>query len=278
MMSDLITYNNGELELKVSIEKETVWLNRNQLAKLFDRDVKTIGKHISNIFKEEELTKVSTVANFEIVQIEGNREVSREIEHYSLDVIISVGYRVKSYKGVRFRQWATTVLKSYITNNYVINNHKITEQRLLNLENDVGIIKSKIQNNQVEVKQGVFFDGQIFDAYVFVANLIQNAKKSIILIDNYIDETILTLFSKNQNIDIIIYTYKVSRQLQLDIQKYNKQYRNLTVKNAKNFHDRFLIVDTSRIYHIGASLKDLGKKTFAFSELNISVSDILEHL
>jgi hypothetical protein len=278
MMSDLITYNDGELELKVSIEKETVWLNRSQLAKLFDRDVKTVGKHISNIFKEEELTKVSTVANFEIVQIEGNREVSREIEHYSLDVIISVGYRVKSYKGVRFRQWATTVLKSYITNNYVINNHKITEQRLLNLENDVGIIKSKIQNNQVEVKQGVFFDGQIFDAYVFVANLIQNAKKSIILIDNYIDETILTLFSKNQNIDIIIYTYKVSRQLQLDIQKYNKQYRNLTVKNAKNFHDRFLIIDTSRIYHIGASLKDLGKKTFAFSELNISVSDILEHL
>jgi hypothetical protein len=278
MMSDLITYNDGELELKVSIEKETVWLNRSQLAKLFDRDVKTVGKHISNIFKEEELTKVSTVANFEIVQIEGNREVSREIEHYSLDVIISVGYRVKSYKGVRFRQWATTVLKSYITNNYVINNHKITEQRLLNLENDVGIIKSKIQNNQVEVKQGVFFDGQIFDAYVFVANLIQNAKKSIILIDNYIDETILTLFSKNQNIDIIIYTYKVSRQLQLDIQKYNKQYRNLTVKNAKNFHDRFLIIDTSRIYHIGASLKDLGKKTFAFSELNISVSNILEHL
>jgi transposase-like protein len=278
MMSDLITYNDGELELKVSIEKETVWLNRSQLAKLFDRDVKTVGKHISNIFKEEELTKVSTVANFEIVQIEGNREVSREIEHYSLDVIISVGYRVKSYKGVRFRQWATTVLKSYITNNYVINNHKITEQRLLNLENDVGIIKSKIQNNQVEVKQGVFFDGQIFDAYVFVANLIQNAKKSIILIDNYIDETILTLFSKNQNIDIIIYTYKVSRQLQLDIQKYNKKYRNLTVKNAKNFHDRFLIIDTSRIYHIGASLKDLGKKTFAFSELNISVSDILEHL
>jgi hypothetical protein len=278
MMSDLITYNDGELELKVSIEKETVWLNRSQLAKLFDRDVKTVGKHISNIFKEEELTKVSTVANFEIVQIEGNREVSREIEHYSLDVIISVGYRVKSYKGVRFRQWATTVLKSYITNNYVINNHKITEQRLLNLENDVGIIKSKIQNNQVEVKQGVFFDGQIFDAYVFVANLIQNAKKSIILIDNYIDETILTLFSKNQNIDIIIYTYKVSRQLQLDIQKYNKQYRNLTVKNAKNFHDRFLIIDTSRIYHIGASLKDLGKKTFAFSELSISVSNILEHL
>lgn len=162
-MDNVVVFDDGELELKVSIKEETVWLNRNQLSELFDR------------------------------------EVTRDIEHYNLDVIISVGYRVKSQKGVRFRQWAASVLKSYIQNGFAINEHKITQQRLSSLESDVADIKSHIESNSLDLKQGIFFDGQIFDAYVFVSDLIKNAKKSIVLIDNYIDEKVLTYFSKNQN-------------------------------------------------------------------------------
>ncbi len=267
-MSNLIIYNDGELELKVSVDDDTIWLNRNQLSELFDRDVKTIGKHINNVFKEQELVKNSTVANFATAQKEGTREVLREIEHYNLDVIISVGYRVKSQKGVKFRQWATSVLKNYINNGYAINQEKLTQQRLLSLENDMTSIKSQIKDSSLDIKQGIFFDGQIFDAYVFVSDLIKSAKKSIVLIDNYIDESILTLFSKNQNIEIVIHTQTISKQLKLDIEKYNKQYNNLLVKTTKKYHDRFLIIDDEIVYHIGASLKDLGNKVFAFSMID----------
>lgn len=277
-MSDTIIYNDGELELKVSLNSETVWLNRSQLSNLFDRDVKTIGKHINNVFKEGEVSKNSTVANFAIVQIEGEREVTREIEHYNLDIIISVGYRVKSRKGVQFRQWATSVLREYIYNGYAINKEKLNEKRLHSLENDISNIKSHIKNNTLELKQGIFYKGQIFDAYIFISDLIKNSKKSIILIDNYIDDSTLTLFSKNKNINIIIYAQTISKQLKLDIQKYNKQYKNLNVRTTINFHDRFMIIDNKKVFHIGASLKDLGNKTFAFTQINLNCDDILKNL
>jgi len=193
-----IIYNDGEIELKVSIDIETVWLNRHQLSKLFDRDVKTIGKHINNVFNEKELDKRSTVAKFATVQNEGGREVVRDVEYYNLDVIISVGYRVKSQRGVRFRQWATKVLKQYIINGYAINSEKITVDRFLNLEKDVISLKDDLQNvkkllsnNQLELKQGIFYNGQIYDAYVFVNDLLKSAKKEVVLIDNYIDDTVL---------------------------------------------------------------------------------------
>lgn len=274
-MSNVVVYNDGELELEVSVDKETVWLNRNQLSELFGRDVKTIGKHISNVFKDKELVKSSVVANFATTASDGK---VYHTEHYNLDVIISVGYRVKSQKGVRFRQWATSVLKNYIQNGYAINQHKINELRLSSLESDVETIKSHIKNNSLELKQGIFYNGQIFNAYIFVSDLIKGAKKSIILIDNYIDESTLTLFSKNSNITIKIFTNNISKQLQLDIDKYNKQYNNLEVQVTKNFHDRFIILDENSVYHIGASLKDLGNKVFAFSKIGISCSDILKRL
>jgi len=213
-MKNIIVYNNGEIELKVSVEDETVWLNRQQLSELFDRDIKTIGKHINNIFKEGELDKFSSVANFATVQNEGGRKVTRDIEYYNLDVIISVGYRVKSQRGVSFRQWATKVLKEYISNGFAINREKITQQRLLNLEEDVKFLKSKVKNDVLEYKQGIFYNGQTFDAYEFIATLIKSAKQEIKLIDNY----------------------------------------------------------------IGASLKDLGKKWFAFSKMNSENLNILERL
>ncbi len=263
-MSNIVVYDDGELELKVSVDEETVWLNRKQLAQLFDRDIKTIGKHINNVFKEKELSKNSVVANFATTANDGK---IYNVEHYNLDVIISVGYRVKSQKGVRFRQWATSILKNYIQNGYAINTHKITEYRLASLENDVANIKSHIKDNFLELKQGIFFNGQIFDAHNFVSDLIRKAKDKIVLIDNYVDDTTLTLFQKNQNIDVSIYTHTISKTLKLDLAKYNKQYKNITIKENKNFHDRFLILDEKEVYHIGASLKDLGKKVFAFSKM-----------
>ena len=277
-ISNIIVYNDGELELKVSVEQESVWLNRNQIAELFGRDVKTIGKHISNVFDEKELEKYSTVANFATVQNEGGRDVKRDIEYYNLDVIISVGYRVKSQKGVRFRQWATSILKNYIQNGYAINYHKITEQRLFELENDMKIIKSKIKDNSLEFIQNIFYDGQIYDAYSFINDLLKLAKKEVILIDNYIDDTVFTLFSKYPNIRIKIYTANISKQLKLDYQKYQTQYQNIELKEFKNSHDRFLIIDKKEIYHLGASLKDLGKKWFAFSKFDIESFDILKRL
>lgn len=273
--NQVIIYNNGEIELKVSVDNETVWLNRQQMAKLFDRDIKTIGKHINNVFKEKELDPSSTVAKFETVQIEGGRKIKRNIEYYNLDVIISVGYRVKSKRGVQFRQWATRVLKEYIYNGYAINREKITQLRITKLEKDVEYLKSKIKNNILDIKQGIFYDGQIFDAYKFINDLIKSAQTSIILIDNYIDESILTLFSKVSDIRVTIYTQSISKQLKLDYEKYNKQYNNVIIKTTKKFHDRFLIIDSEKTYHIGGSLKDLGKKVFAFSKIDIDTFDII---
>jgi len=271
-----IIYNNGEIELQVSINSETVWLNRQQISELFDRDVKTIGKHINNVFKEKELEKISTVANFATVQKEGDREVVRDIEHYNLDVIISVGYRVKSKKGVNFRQWATKVLKQYIYNGYTINSEKITNERFVSLEKEVSLlrydmkdIKSKVKNDVLEYKQGIFYDGQTFDAYVFVADLIKSAKSSIILIDNFVDETVLMLLSKRASTcKATIYTKSINKQLQLDLKKHNEQYPKIEIKKFNASHDRFLILDEKEIYHIGASLKDLGKKWFGFSKMD----------
>ncbi len=264
-MSDMIVFHDGEIELNVSIKNETVWLNRNQIAELFNRDVKTIGKHIGNVFSDGELEKFSVVANFATTASDGK---TYNVEYYNLDVIISVGYRVKSQSGVKFRQWATSVLKSYISNGYAINTHKITEQRLLNLENDVNFIKSHINNNTLEAKQGIFYDGQIFDAYVFVSDLIKRAKNSIVLFDNYVDESVLMLLSKRiSTCQLTIYTKTISKQLELDLKKHNAQYPHAKIKKFDLSHDRFLLID-DEIYHIGASLKDLGKKWFGFSKMD----------
>jgi len=196
-------------------------------------------------------------------------------------VIISIGYRVKSQRGVKFRQWATSVLKSYITNGYVINSDKITNDRFVSLENKVELLSSKfniLESKELKPSHGIFYDGQMFDAYTFVSDLIRESKSSIVLIDNYIDDSVLTLFSKNQNIEVTIYTHTISKQLKLDVVKYNAQYKDITIKNFKDSHDRFMIIDNQNVYHIGASLKDLGKKWFAFSKIGIDSGDILKRL
>ena len=155
----------------------------------------------------------------------------------------------------------------------------------MKLENDVQGLKQDMQqtqktlsSNREKPTQGIFYNGQVFDAYVFVAELIKSAKKSIILIDNYIDETVLILFSKNQKVNATIYTKKISKQLKLDLEKYNLQYTPIHIKKINIAHDRFLIIDEKELYHIGASLKDLGKKIFAFSKMDVNTFNILEKL
>ena len=277
-LSNLVVYNDGELELKVSVDSETIWLTQLQMSQLFDTSTDNVGLHLKNIYLEKELDENSTTEFFSVVRKEGNRLVKRELKHYNLDVIICVGYRVSSLRATKFRQWATSVLKNYIQNGYAINNHKITEQRLFALENDMQFIKSKIKNNSLEFNQNIFFDGQIYDAYSFVNDLIKLAKSEIVLIDNYIDDTVFTLFSKYPNINFTIYTSTISKQLKLDFEKYSKQYKNISLKTFKSSHDRFLIIDKKEIYHLGARLKDLGKKWFAFSKMSFDIDLIFNRL
>ena len=264
--NEIILYQpDGSISLEVRVENETVWLNRQQMALLFDRDVKTIGKHINNALKEE-LREIPTVANFATVQQEGERLVTRDIDYYNMDVILSVGYRVKSQRGIQFRRWANSVLKDYIIRGYAVN------QRIERLEQRVSEHDQKINffvRTALPPTQGIFFDGQIFDAYVFAADLIKSAKESIVLIDNYIDESVLLLLSKrNADVSARIITRKVSPVLAADLAKHNQQYPPITVEESSRYHDRFLVIDGT-VYHIGASLKDLGKKLFAFSKLDI---------
>lgn len=277
-ISNIVFYNDGELELKVSFNEETIWLRQDEISLLFDVDRTSVTKHINKILKDNEVEENSNVQKMHFANSD------KPVKLFSLDIILAVGYRTNSSKAIKFRQWATSILKSYIQNGYVINGEKITNERFVSLENDVNILKSQvnkvysyIKNDTLEIKYGIFFNGQIFDAYVLLSDLIKSAKVSIILIDNYIDESILNLFSKNQNVKFIIYTQNISKELQFDIQKYNKQYTNLEVKITKNFHDRFLICDET-VYHFGASFKDLGNKIFAINKMNILVNDLLKNI
>jgi len=272
--NNIVIFQDGEIELKVPLDNDTIWLTQKNISELFEVTVSNISMHIKAIYKEQELTKEPTVKKYLTVQKEGNREVSRNVEHYNLDMIISVGYRVKSQKGVKFRQWATQVLKQYIFNGYVINSDKITHERFKELENSVHTLQNRLElleDKTIKPSQGIFYNGEIFDAYKFISDLIKSSKKEIVLIDNYIDEKVLTLFSKYPKLQCKIITKSILKQLKLDIDKYNSQYNNLIIQTSNKFHDRFLILDNKEAYHIGASLKDLGKKVFAFNKIDIDL-------
>lgn len=273
---EVAIYNpDDSIRLEVRLENETVWLNRAQISLLFDRDVKTIGKHINSALAEE-LKGVPTVAKFATLQQEGDRWVRRPKEYYNLDMILSVGYRVKSSRGIAFRRWANTVLKEYLLRGYTIN------PRLEQLERRVAKTEEKIDffvRAALPPVEGVFFDGQIFDAYEFASKLIKSAKKEIVLIDNYVDETVLTMLDKRvSTVKATIYTKQISAQLQLDINRHNAQYPPIEVQAFNKAHDRFLIID-EKVYHIGASLKDLGKKWFAFTLMqDITPQDLISRI
>jgi len=284
MKNEIILYRSNELpsRIEVRIENETVWLNRQQIATLFGRDVKTIGKHINNVFSEGELIKEVVVAKFATTTQHGamkGKTQTLDVEYYNLDVIISVGYRVKSKQGTQFRIWANRVLKDHLLKGYSLNN------RINRIEDRVETLNDKVNGIDLQIRsqalpaQGVFFNGQIFDAYTFVSDLIRKAKSSLILIDNYIDDTVLTHFIKRENgVEFTVYTKYISKQLKLDIEKHNLQYQPVKIWKFDKAHDRFLIIDQKEIYHFGASLKDLGKKWFAFSKLHIDPLFILKEI
>ena len=266
--------NDGTIQLEVFMCNGTVWMNRQQMAALFDRDVKTIGKHINNALKEE-LKNFATVAKFATLQKEGERLVNREMDYYSLDMVLSVGYRVKSQRGIDYRHWANEKLKDYLLKRNTVNNRlDRLEVKVFKLEEKTTEIENEIKG-QLPPHEGIFYDGQIFDAFVFATGLIKQAKNEIVLIDNYIDETVLTMLdNRNPNVSATIYTANFNTKLQLALAKHNTQYQPIIIKVLNKFHDRFLIIDDD-VYWIGASLKDLGKRVFAFSKMGIGKEMVL---
>ena len=283
--NQIILYRpNDTISLEVRLENETVWLSQAQIVVLFNSTKSNISEHIKHIYADGELEKDSTVRFFRTVQNEGHRIVTRNVAHYNLDAIISIGFRVNTKQGIQFRQWANKVLKEYLLRGYAIN------QRINLLEDKIdrkfAEHDAKIENLNKQVDffvqtalpptEGVFHNGQIFDAYKFATDLIKSAKKSLVLIDNYVDESVLLMLSKRETgVSAKIYTSNLSKQLTLDLAKHNKQYPTIEIFKHTTSHDRFLIIDDTEVYHIGASLKDLGKKLFAFSKLNIQPSAIL---
>ncbi len=279
--NEIILYQpDASVKLEVRLEDETVWLTQQQMSDLFLRDRTVITRHINNIFKEKELEEKSNVHFLHIANSD------KPIKLYSLDVIISVGYRVKSVRGTQFRQWANKILKEYLLRGYSVNQRLLhmesrIDHRLSEHDNQIKELSGKVDfflRTSLPPKEGILFDGQIFDAYVFVCDLIKRAKKRVVLIDNYIDETVLTLLDKRHSgVFATIYTKRINRQLQLDIERHNDQYAPIDVRTAHDIHDRFMVVDDT-LYHIGASIKDLGLKLFAFSKMETSPSVILDKL
>jgi len=263
---------DSSVKIEVLLEDETVWLSKVQMAELFQTTRQNVGRHINNVFSDGELEQKATIKELFIVQFEGGREVSRNVEYYNLDVVISVGYRIKSKRGTQFRQWANGVLKEYILKGYAIN------ERFERIEGRIAETEKKMDffvKTALPPIHGVYYEGQIFDAYMFASNLIKSAKESIVLIDNYVDGTSLMLLSKRQpGVSAKIFTKRISSQLQLDLDKHDSQYEPILIHESDRFHDRFLIIDHV-VYHIGSSIKDLGKKLFAFSKIEIKDTVIL---
>ena len=294
---EIVLYQaDGNVNLEVRLEDETVWLTQSQIIELFQSSKGNISEHITNIYEQGELEEGATVRNFRTVQNEGGRTVTRTLTYYNLDVIISVGFRVNAKRGVRFRQWANKVLKDYLLRGYALNQRLLQMEQRIDARLDAHIeteqkhfsqIESTLADHQEKIDffvrtnqppvEGIFYDGQIFDAYCFVNDLMRKARRSIALIDNYVDDTVLTMLDKRAGgVTATIYTQHVSEQLQLDIDRHNAQYAPIAVEHFNRAHDRFLLID-NEVYHIGASLKDLGKRWFAFTQMHDLTAEEMVH-
>ena len=283
-IESIVMYQPDEtIRLEVRMEGETVWLSQAQMAELFGTKRQAITKHLQNIYESDELKKEATSSILELVRKEGNRTVKRKVEFYNLDAIISVGFRVNTKRGIEFRQWANRVLKNYLLRGYVVNSRIMAlEQHVAEQDTQIKDLKNKVDffvRSSLPPVEGIFFDGQIFDAYVQIVNLIKQAKRSITLIDNYIDETTLTMLSKRDTkVSATIYTRQLNQQQQLDVQRHNQQYPPIAVNICQRNHDRFLIIDDV-VYLFGASLKDAGKKLFAYIKMQeTSAAELLNNI
>ena len=272
---EIILYQPDEaVKLEVRLEDETVWLTQEQIADLFGTKRPAITKHLNNIYKSGELDIDSTCSILEHMGNDGKQRYTTK--YYNLDAILSIGYRVNSKNATLFRKWANSVLKDYLLKGYSIN------KRLSELERTVAQHTEKIDffvRTALPPVEGIFYNGQIFDAYKFATDLVKSARRSIVLIDNYVDETVLLMLSKRSvGVSATIYTQRITQQLQLDLDRHNSQYPPIDIRTYRDSHDRFLIVDETDVYHIGASLKDLGKKMFAVSKLDIPAAVITDLL
>ena len=270
---EIILYQpDGTLKLEVRLEDETVWLTQQQIADLFGTQRQAISKHLKNIFTSCELEENSVCSILELTAADGK---TYKTKIYNLDAILSVGYRVNSKNATLFRRWANQVLKDYLLKGYAIN------RRIEQLEKTVARHDERIEffvRTSLPPVEGIFFDGQIFDAYAFASDLMKSARQRIILIDNYVDESTLMLLSKRKpDVAATIFTAQINKTLQLDIRRHNAEYPPVTVREYRQSHDRFLIIDDD-VYHIGASLKDLGKKWFAFSRLHFDPQELLRQI
>ena len=287
---EIVKFNNEivEVDVRISPLEETVWLNQEQMAMLFNVNVPAINKHIKNILFENELDEKSTISKMEIVRLEGNRNVKRKVNIYNLDMIISVGYRVNSKEGIKFRKWANKVLKEYLLKGYVINENRVivSNENYIELRNEV----SNINNRLIKLEDKVFdkeyglnkilYNGQFYDAYTLIQQIFESANNEIIIIDNYVDRTVLDrLIVKKNNVKVTIYTSITSRLLGKDIDLFNKQYGKLEVKYTTKVHDRYIIIDQTKLYHLGYSIKDLGKKICSISESDsLLIKELINNL
>ncbi len=283
--NEIIIYQpDSTTKLEVRLEDDTVWLTQKQIADLFGTKRPAITKHLTNIYKSGELEEYSTCSILEHMGNDGNQRYTTK--YYNLDAILSVGYRVNSRNATLFRQWANKILKEYLLRGYSVNQQLLymesrIDRRLSEHDQQIRQLSGKVDfflKTSLPPREGVLFDGQIFDAYVFVCDLIRRANKRIILIDNYIDESVLTLLNKrSRGVLATVCTKRIDDNLRLDIERHNDQYAPINVRTASNIHDRFLIIDDI-LYHIGASIKDLGKKLFAFSRMETSPDIILDNI
>ena len=274
---------NNNTSLEVRVVEGTVWLTQEQIAKLFDVGQPAISKHLSNIFMEEELEKSSVHSILEYTAADGKKYST---QFYNLDAILSVGYRVNSKSATQFRKWATIILKNYLIKGYSINQQLLyAEQRIDNrlLEHDkrLDAVEEKIDfivKTNLPPQQGVFYDGQVYDAHLFVCDLVRRATKSVVLIDNYVDESILALLDKRSDgVTAKIITGRVPEAFRHDLERHDAQYAPIGIERNSHIHDRFLCIDDT-VYHIGASIKDLGKKLFAFSRMELKTEELLSHI
>jgi hypothetical protein len=274
--NEIVLYQPDDaVHLEVMLGDETVWLTQQQMVELFQTSKQNVSLHVNNIFKEGELDKKVVVKDSLTTTQHGailGKTQQHKVKLYNLDVIISVGYRVKSQRGTQFRIWATNVLREYLLKGYAVN------QRMDRIEHRIDGIEEKVDffvRTALPPVEGVFYEGQIFDAYEFVSKLVKSAKKRIILIDNYVDESVLSLLTKRKKAtSATIYTAKISKVLQSDLDRHNTQYPPIAIECITGVHDRFLIIDDT-VYHIGASVKDLGKKLFGFSKMSMPAKSIL---
>ena len=284
--NQIVVYQPNEtIRLDVRLENETVWLTQSQMGELFGCTTRNVRLHLENIYSCGELSPKATRKDFFLVRLEGTRQVRRTVTCYNLDAIISVGYRVNSILGVKFRQWATQVLKDYLLRGYSVN-ARLTlledkvDRRLSKHDERIESLEKKVDffvQTQTSPLQGVFYEGQLWDARALVEKWIAGAKRSIVLIDNWATAEVLDLFAKKRKgVKVTIVTsehfdrkHVPNRKIsEADVKAFNAQYPKLAVRYTEAFHDRFLIIDDRELYLIGASLKDLGRKCFGFTRMD----------